>query len=56
MIENLSSKIDSLSGQTPRTENSEVYHEDIENQASTSRSTVINLLPPLEGQHTIQEK
>ena len=53
LIKNLSSKIDSLSGQTPRTENSEVDHVDIENQASTSRSTVINELPPLEGQHMV---
>ena len=47
MIENLSSKIDTLSGQTPRIENSEVDHVDIEKK---SRSTVTNQLPPLEGQ------
>ena len=51
MIENLFSKIDSLPVQTPRIENSEVDLVDTENQASTSRSTVINELPPLEGQH-----
>ena len=53
MIENLSSKIDSLSGQTPRTENSKIDHVDTGNQASTSWSTVINELPPLEGQHMV---
>ena len=51
MIENLSSKIDSLSDRTPRTENSEAGQVDIENQATTSRSTAISELPPLEGQH-----
>ena len=56
MIENLSSKIDSLSGQTSRTENSEVDHKDTENQASTSRSTVANELPLLEGQHKFQRQ
>ena len=34
MIGNLSSKIDSLSGQTPRIKNLEVDHVDTENQAS----------------------
>ena len=52
MIENLSSKIDSLSGQTSRTGNSELDHVDTESQASTSRSTVTNELPLLEGQHS----
>ena len=51
MIENLFSKIDSLSGQPLRTESSEIDHVDTGNQASTSRSTVINELPPSEGQH-----
>ena len=48
MIENLSSKLDSLSGQMSGTENLEVDHVDTENRDSTSRSTVINELPPLE--------
>ena len=52
MIENLSSKTDSLSGQTLRTEISEVDYVDTENQASTSRPTVLNELPPLGGQHS----
>ena len=56
MIENLSSKIDSLSGRAPRTENAEADQVDTENQASTSRSTAINELPPLEGQHTCNVK
>ena len=51
MIENLSSKIDSLSGQALRTETLEVNCESTENRASTSRSTVFNELPPLECQH-----
>ena len=52
-IENLSSKIDSFSGQTYRIEKSEVDHADAENQASTSGSTVIKELPPIEGQHMV---
>ena len=56
MIENLSSKIVSLSGQTPRIGSLEVYHVDTENQASTSRSNVINELPPLEGQYSNKQK
>ena len=50
-IENLSSKIDSLSGQSPRTEALEINCGNTENQASTSRSTVLNELPLLESQH-----
>ena len=53
MIENLSSKIDSLSGQTPRTDISDVDYTDTENRASTSRLTVFNKLPPLGGQHMV---
>ena len=52
MIENLFSKIDSLSGQTPRIENLEVDHVDTGNQASTSRSTVMNELSALEGHYS----
>ena len=42
MIENLSSKIDTLSGHPPRSENSVVDPCDPENQASTSRLTTLN--------------
>ena len=56
MIENLSSKIDSLSGQTLRTEVSEVHYVDTENQASTSRPTVLNELPPSGGQHRLSHR
>ena len=53
MIENLSLKIDSLSGQTPRIENLDVNHVDTENQASTSRSTALNELTQDESQHMV---
>ena len=51
MIENLSSKIDTLSGHPPRSENSVVDLCDPENQASTSRPTTLNELHPSQGQH-----
>ena len=53
MIGNLFSKIYSLSGQMSGIENLEIDHVDTENRDSTSRSTVINELPPLEGQHMV---
>ena len=52
MIENLSSKIDSLSGHPPRSENPIVDLYEPENQASTSRPTTLNELHPSQGQHT----
>ena len=51
MIENLSSKIDSLSGHPPRSENPIVDLYEPENQASTSRPTTLNELHPSQGQH-----
>ena len=53
MIENLSSKIDSLSGHPPRSENPIVDLYEPENQASTSRSTTLNELHPSQGQHMV---
>ena len=50
MIENLSSKIDSLSGHPLRSENPIDLYEP-ENQASTSRPTTLNELHPSQGQH-----
>ena len=52
MIENLSSKIDSLSGQPPNCENLALDPDEIENQASTSRPSILNELHPSQGQHT----
>ena len=52
MIENLSSKIDSLSGQPPNSENLASDPDEIENQASTSRPFTLNELHPSQGQHT----
>ena len=52
MIENLSSKIDSLSGQLPNSENLASDPDEIENQASTSRLSTLNELHPSQGQHT----
>ena len=51
MIENLSSKIDSLSGHPPRFENPIVDLYEPENQASSSRPTTLNELHPSQGQH-----
>ena len=51
MIENLSSKIDSLSGQLPNSENLASDPDEIENQASTSRLFTLNELHPSQGQH-----
>ena len=51
MIENLSSKIDSLAGHPPRSENPVVDFCESENQASTSRPTLMNELHPSQGQH-----
>ena len=51
MIENLSSKIDSLSGQPPNCENLALDPDEIENQASTSRPSTLNELHPSQGQH-----
>ena len=51
MIENLSSKIDSLSGQPPNSENLASDPDEIENQASTSRLFTLNELHPSQGQH-----
>ena len=52
MIENLSSKIDSLSGQPPNSENLASDPDEIENQASTSRPFTLNELHPSQGQHS----
>ena len=52
MIENLSSKIDSLSGQPPNCENLALDSDETENQASTSRPFILNELHPSQGQHT----
>ena len=51
MIENLSSKIDSLSGQPPNCENLALDSDETENQASTSRPSILNELHPSQGQH-----
>ena len=51
MIENLSSKIDSLTGHPLRSENPIVDLYEPENQASTSRPTTLNELHPSQGQH-----
>ena len=51
MIENLSSKIDSLSGQPANSENLASDPDEIENQASTSRLFTLNELHPSQGQH-----
>ena len=51
MIENLSSKIDSLSGQPPNCENLALDPDEIENQASTTRPSILNELHPSQGQH-----
>ena len=51
MIENLSSKIDSLSGQTPRTAISETNDIHTVDLAFTSRPNETNELPQDEGQH-----
>ena len=53
MIENLSSKIDSLSGQPPNCENLALDPDEIENQASTSRPSILNQLHPSQGQHMV---
>ena len=53
MIENLSSKIDSLSGHPPKSENPIVDLYEPENQASTSRPTTLNDLHPSQGQHMV---
>ena len=53
VIENLSSKIDSLSGHPPRSENPIVDLYEPENQASTSRPTTLNELHPSQGQHMV---
>ena len=53
MIENLSSKIDSLSGHPPRSENPIVDLYEPENQASTSRQTTLDELHPSQGQHSM---
>ena len=53
MIENLSSKIDSLSGHPPRSENPKVDLYEPENQASTSRPTTLDELHPSQGQHMV---
>ena len=53
MIENLSSKIDSLSGQPPNCENLALDSDETENQASTSRPSVLNELHPSQGQHMV---
>ena len=54
MIENLSSKIDSLSGHPPRSENPIIDLYEPENQASTSRPTTLNELHPSQGQHKMK--
>ena len=54
MIENLSSKIDSLSGKTPLAVNLETNETDAEDLGSTSRQTGTNKLPRDEGQHISQ--
>ena len=54
MIENLSSKIDSLSGQPPNCENLALDSDETENQASTSRPSILNELHPSQGQHSLQ--
>ena len=51
MIENLSSKIDSLAGHPPTSENTEVDFCESENQASTSRPILVSELHPSQGQH-----
>ena len=53
MIENLSSKIDSLSGQPPNCENLALDSDETENQASTSRPSILNELHPSQGQHMV---
>ena len=53
MIENLSSEIDSLSGQPPNSENLASDPDEIENQASTSRPFTLNELHPSQGQHSM---
>ena len=50
-IENLSSKIDSLSNKTPETVNTELNEIDPEDLGSTSRQTETYELPRHEGQH-----
>ena len=52
MIENLSSKIDSLSGQPPNCENLALDSDETENQASLSRPSIMNELHPSQGQHS----
>ena len=56
MIENLSSKLDSLSGQPPNSENLASDPDEIENQASTSRPFTLNELHPSQGQHRHREQ
>ena len=56
MIENLSSKIDSLSGQPPNCENLALDPDEIENQASTSRPSTLNELHPSQGQHSVRKQ
>ena len=53
MIENLSSKIDSLTGDPPRSENLIIGLYEPENQASTSRPTTLNAFHPSQGQHMV---
>ena len=53
MIENLSSRIDSLSGQPPNCENLALDSDETENQASTSRPSILNELHPSQGQHMV---
>ena len=59
MIENLSSKIDSLSGHPPSRKSHSRSIVDLyepENQASTSRPTTLNELHPSQGQHSVVQK
>ena len=51
MIENLSSKIDTLSGKAPATTVSETNETNPENMASTSRSTELNELTQVGGHY-----
>ena len=54
MIENLSSKIDSLSGQTPSTVDLDAKENCPESLISTSRPIEVNELIRREGQHMVK--